>query len=154
MKGQSGHRHGNRGKKTARKAASTDLSAGEPVIGKVLEITELPDGISRKDAEMLFGELFKVGAKIRWLRDPHSQQTPHQQQHNQHYCSSGDNHTSSEQPNPSTDLASTYTIVATFPTVSAAQIALKKHNNLMNKFRLRTSRKPYDLHILERASSQ
>ncbi|XP_075037053.1 LOW QUALITY PROTEIN: R3H domain-containing protein 1 [Mixophyes fleayi] len=156
QQGQSGHRHGNRGKKMAKKAASTELSAGEPVIGKVLEITELPDGITRKDAEMLFGELFKVGAKIRWFRDPRSQQTPHQ--HHQAYCGGGgggNSHTSTEQPNPSTDLASTYTIVATFPTVSAAQNALKKHNNLlMNKFRLRTSRKPYDLHILERASSQ
>ncbi|XP_044158459.1 R3H domain-containing protein 1 isoform X12 [Bufo gargarizans] len=152
QQGQSGHRHGNRGKKNTKKAASTDLSAGEPVVGKVLEITELPDGISRKDAEMLFGELFKAGAKIRWLRDPRSQQTPHQ--HHQHYCGSGESHTSTEQASPSSDLASTYTIVATFPTVSAAKFALKEHNNLMNKFRLRTSRKPYDLHILERASSQ
>ncbi|XP_073401651.1 R3H domain-containing protein 1 isoform X6 [Dendrobates tinctorius] len=152
QQGQSGHRHGNRGKKMAKKAASTDLSAGEPVVGKVLEITELPDGISRKDAEMLFGELFKVGAKIRWLRDPRSQQTP--QPHYQHYCGGGESQTSTEQGSPSSDLASTYTIVATFPTVSAAKSALKEHNNLMNKFRLRTSRKPYDLHILERASSQ
>ncbi|KAM4698844.1 R3H domain-containing protein 1 isoform 7-T7 [Rhinophrynus dorsalis] len=152
LHGQPGHRHGNRGKKTARKAASTDLSADEPVIGKVLEITELPEGISRKDAEMLFGELFKVGAKIRWLRDPRSQQIPHQ--HHPHYCGSGENHTSTEHSNPSPDLASTYTIVATFPTVAAAQSALKKQNNLMNKFRLKTSRKHYDFHILERASSQ
>ncbi|XP_077129171.1 R3H domain-containing protein 1 isoform X4 [Ranitomeya variabilis] len=152
QQGQSGHRHGNRGKKMAKKAASTDLSAGEPVVGKVLEITELPDGISRKDAEMLFGELFKVGAKIRWLRDPRSQQTPHP--HYQHYCGGGESQTSTEHGSPSSDLASTYTIVATFPTVSAAKSALKDHNNLMNKFRLRTSRKPYDLHILERASSQ
>ncbi|XP_071978359.1 R3H domain-containing protein 1 isoform X3 [Engystomops pustulosus] len=152
QQGQSGHRHGNRGKKNTKKAASTDLSAGEPVVGKVLEITELPDGISRKDAEMLFGELFKVGAKIRWLRDPRSQQTPHP--HHQHYCGIGESHTSTEQASPSSDLASTYTIVATFPTVSAAKNALKEHNNIMNKFRLRTSRKPYDLHILERASSQ
>ncbi|XP_069588959.1 R3H domain-containing protein 1 isoform X3 [Ranitomeya imitator] len=152
QQGQSGHRHGNRGKKMAKKAASTDLSAGEPVVGKVLEITELPDGISRKDAEMLFGELFKVGAKIRWLRDPRSQQTPHP--HYQHYCGGGESQTSTEHGSPSSDLASTYTIVATFPTVSAAKSALKDHNNLMNKFRLKTSRKPYDLHILERASSQ
>ncbi|XP_075465635.1 R3H domain-containing protein 1 isoform X6 [Ascaphus truei] len=151
--GQSGHRHGNRGKKNTRKASSTDLCAGEPVIGKVLEITELPDGISRTDAEMLFGELFKVGAKIRWLQDSHSHQTPHLR--HPHYCGSGDNHTCNEHhSNPSTDLASTYTIVATFPTVSAAQSALKKQNNLFNKFRLRTSRKHYDFHILERASSQ
>ncbi|KAM8933441.1 R3H domain-containing protein 1 [Pelodytes ibericus] len=153
QQGQSGHRHGNRGKKTARKTASTDLCAGEPVIGKVLEITELPDGISCKDAEMLFGDLFKVGAKIRWLRDPRPQQTP--QQYHQHYCGTGDNRTGFEQSNPSQDLASTYTVVATFPTVSAAQSALKKQNNtLMNKFRLRTCRQHYDFHILERASSQ
>ncbi|CAN2389017.1 nucleic acid binding [Pristimantis euphronides] len=152
QQGQSAQRHGNRGKKTTKKAVSTDLSAGEPVVGKVLEITELPDGISRKDAEMLFGELFKLGAKIRWLRDPRSQQSPHQ--HHQHYCGSGESHTSTEHSSPSSDLASTYTIVATFPTVSAAKNALKEHSNLMNKFRLRTSRKPYDLHILERASSQ
>ncbi|CAH2305387.1 R3H domain-containing 1 isoform X7 [Pelobates cultripes] len=153
QQGQSGHRHGNRGKKTAKKAASTDLCAGEPAVGKVLEITELPDGISRKDAEMLFGELFKTGARIRWLRDPHSQQTPHH--YHQHYCGTSDNHASTEHPNSSQDLASTYTIVATFPTVSAAQSAFKKQNNtLMSKFRLRTSRKHYDFHILERASSQ
>ncbi|KAG8444283.1 hypothetical protein GDO86_009459 [Hymenochirus boettgeri] len=152
QQGQPGHRYGNRGKKTARKAASTDLSAGEPGMGKVLEITELPDGISRKDAEMLFGELFKVGAKIRWLREPSSQQPPYH--HHPHYCVSGENHASTEHSNASPDLASTYTIVATFPTVSAAQCALKKQNNLMNKFRLKTSRRHYNFHILERASSQ
>ncbi|XP_063285434.1 R3H domain-containing protein 1 isoform X3 [Pelobates fuscus] len=153
QQGQSGHRHGNRGKKTAKKAACTDLCAGEQAVGKVLEITELPDGISRKDAEMLFGELFKTGARIRWLRDPQSQQTPHH--YHQHYCGTSDNHASTEHPNSSQDLASTYTIVATFPTVSAAQSAFKKQNNtLMSKFRLRTSRKHYDFHILERASSQ
>ncbi|KAE8581467.1 hypothetical protein XENTR_v10024804 [Xenopus tropicalis] len=153
QQGQPGHRHGNRGKKAPKKAASTDLCPGDPVVsgmGKVLEITELPEGISRKDAEMLLGDLSKAGASIRWLREPRSQPTPH----HPHYCGSGENHTSSEHSNASPDLASTYTIVATFPTVSAAQSALKKHNNFMNKFRLKTSRKHYDFHILERASSQ
>ncbi|XP_071602587.1 R3H domain-containing protein 1 isoform X13 [Heliangelus exortis] len=147
---QPGNRHGNRGKKPAKKAASADLGAGEPAVGKVLEITELPEGITRMEAEKLFGELLKVGAKIRWLRDSQCLQT--QQQHRR-YGSSGDSVTT-EPPKPS-DLASTYTVLATFPTMSAAQNALKKQSSTsVNKFRLRTSKKHYDFHVLERASSQ
>ncbi|TFK10104.1 AP-3 complex subunit mu-1 [Platysternon megacephalum] len=148
---QPGHRHGNRGRKPAKKAASADLGAGEPVVGKVLEITELPEGITRIEAEKLFGELFKVGAKIRWLRNPQCLQT--QQQHQHRYCGSGDSNVNTEPSKPS-DLASTYTVLATFPTMSAAQNALKKQSNSANKFRLRTSKKHYEFHILERASSQ
>ncbi|XP_044294040.1 R3H domain-containing protein 1 isoform X7 [Varanus komodoensis] len=148
---QPGSRHGNRGRKPAKKAASTDLGAGEPVVGKVLEITELPEGITRAEAEKLFVELLKVGAKIRWLRDPQSLQM--QQQHHHHYCASGDSNMNAEAPKLS-DLASTYTVLATFPTMSAAQNALKKQSNSLNKFRLRTSKKHYDFHVLERASSQ
>ncbi|NXJ74029.1 R3HD1 protein, partial [Trogon melanurus] len=149
---QPGNRHGNRGKKPAKKAASADLGAGEPVVGKVLEITELPEGITRVEAEKLFGELFKVGAKIRWLRDSQCLQT--QQQHHRRYCGSGDGSGNTEPSKPS-DLASTYTVLATFPTMSAAQNALKKQSSTsVNKFRLRTSKKHYDFHVLERASSQ
>ncbi|NXT44467.1 R3HD1 protein, partial [Pelecanoides urinatrix] len=149
---QPGNRHGNRGKKPAKKAASADLGAGEPVVGKVLEITELPEGITRMEAEKLFGELLKVGAKIRWLRDTQCLQT--QQQHHRRYCGSGDSSVSTETSKPS-DLASTYTVLATFPTMSAAQNALKKQSSTsVNKFRLRTSKKHYDFHVLERASSQ
>ncbi|XP_051841750.1 R3H domain-containing protein 1 isoform X4 [Antechinus flavipes] len=147
---QPGNRHGNRGRKQAKKAASTDLGAGEAAVGKVLEITELPDGITRVEAEKLFGELFKIGAKIRWLRDPQSQ-TP--LRHHSLYCGSGDGTVKTEQTKPS-DLASTYTVLATFPSISAAQNALKKQINSVNKFKLRTSKKHYDFHILERASSQ
>ncbi|XP_065606396.1 R3H domain-containing protein 1 isoform X2 [Cyrtonyx montezumae] len=147
---QPGNRHGNRGKKPAKKAASADLGAGEPVVGKVLEITELPEGITRMEAEKLFGELLKVGAKIRWLRDAQCLQT---QQHRR-YCGSGDSNVNTEPCRP-TDLASTYTVLAMFPTMSAAQNALKKQSSTsVNKFRLRTSKKHYDFHILERASSQ
>ncbi|NXI72849.1 R3HD1 protein, partial [Anseranas semipalmata] len=150
---QPGNRHGNRGKKPAKKAASADLGAGEPVVGKVLEITELPEGITRMEAEKLFGELLKVGAKIRWLRDSQCLQTQ-QQQHHRRYCGSGDSNVNTEPSKPS-DLASTYTVLATFPTMSAAQNALKKQSSTsVNKFRLRTSKKHYDFHILERASSQ
>uniref|UniRef100_A0A8I3NC38 R3H domain containing 1 n=1 Tax=Canis lupus familiaris TaxID=9615 RepID=A0A8I3NC38_CANLF len=150
QQGQSGNRHGNRGRKQAKKAASTDLGAGEAVVGKVLEITELPDGITRMEAEKLFGELFKIGAKIRWLRDPQSQ--PQLRRHPL-CCGSGDNAVNPERSKPS-DLASTYTVLATFPSISAAQNALKKQINSVNKFKLRTSKKHYDFHILERASSQ
>ncbi|KAM9287551.1 R3H domain-containing protein 1 isoform 3-T3 [Morus bassanus] len=149
---QPGNRHGNRGKKPAKKAASADLGAGEPVVGKILEITELPEGITRMEAEKLFGELLKVGAKIRWLRDSQCLQT--QQQHHRRYCGSGDSSMNTEPSKPS-DLASTYTVLATFPTMSAAQNALKKQSSTsVNKFRLRTSKKHYDFHVLERASSQ
>ncbi|XP_063144768.1 R3H domain-containing protein 1 isoform X4 [Candoia aspera] len=150
---QPGNRHGNRGRRPAKKAASADLGAGEPVIGKVLEITELPEGITRAEAEKLFVELLKVGAKIRWLRDPPSVQVHQPHQHHHRYCGSGDSNVNTE-PSKLSDLASTYTVLATFPTMSAAQNALKKQSNSLNKFRLRTSKKHYDFHILERASSQ
>ncbi|XP_033613156.1 R3H domain-containing protein 1 isoform X5 [Fukomys damarensis] len=146
QQGQAGSRHGNRGRRQAKKAASTDLGAGEAVVGKVLEITELPDGITRMEAEKLFGELFKIGAKIRWLRDPQSQ--PQLRRHAV-CCSSGDSTVNPERSKPN-DLASTYTVLATFPSISAAQNALKKQINSVNKFKLRTSKKHYDFHILER----
>ncbi|NXB41984.1 R3HD1 protein, partial [Leucopsar rothschildi] len=146
---QPGNRHGNRGKKPAKKAASADLGAGEPVVGKVLEITELPEGITRMEAEKLFGELLKVGAKIRWLRDSQCLQAQQQQRR---FC--GDSSGGTE-PSRAGDLASTYTVLATFPSMAAAQSALKRQSSTsVSKFRLRTSKKHYDLHVLERASSQ
>ncbi|XP_041329011.1 R3H domain-containing protein 1 isoform X6 [Pyrgilauda ruficollis] len=144
---QPGNRHGNRGKKPAKKAASADLGAGEPVVGKVLEITELPEGITRMEAEKLFGELLKVGAKIRWLRDSQCLQAQQQQRR---LCGDG-----SGGPERAGDLASTYTVLATFPSMAAAQSALKRQSSTaVGKFRLRTSKKHYDFHVLERASSQ
>ncbi|NXM93748.1 R3HD1 protein, partial [Sylvia borin] len=140
---QPGNRHGNRGKKPAKKAASADLGAGEPVVGKVLEITELPEGITRTEAEQLFGELLKVGAKIRWLRDAQCLQQQRR------LC--GD----ASEPSRPGDLASTYTVLATFPSMAAAQSALRRQSGAaVGKFRLRSSKKHYDLHVLERASSQ
>ncbi|NWI43399.1 R3HD1 protein, partial [Picathartes gymnocephalus] len=146
---QPGNRHGNRGKKPAKKAASADLGAGEPVVGKVLEITELPEGITRMEAEKLFGELFKVGAKIRWLRDSQCLQAQQQQRG---LCGDG---SGGREPARPGDLASTYTVLATFPSMAAAQSALKRQSSTsVSKFRLRTSKKHYDFHVLERASSQ
>ncbi|NXQ16963.1 R3HD1 protein, partial [Peucedramus taeniatus] len=145
---QPGNRHGNRGKKPAKKAASADLGAGEPVVGKVLEITELPEGITRMEAEKLFGELLKVGAKIRWLRDSQCLQ----QQQQRRFCGDGGG---GPEPSRAGDLASTYTVLATFPSMAAAQSALKRQSSAsVSKFRLRTSKKHYDFHVLERASSQ
>ncbi|NWR16918.1 R3HD1 protein, partial [Emberiza fucata] len=142
---QPGNRHGNRGKKPAKKAASADLGAGEPVVGKVLEITELPEGITRMEAEKLFGELLKVGAKIRWLRD--SQCLQQQQQQQRRFCGDGGGGAG--------DLASSYTVLATFPSMAAAQSALKRQSGgAGSKFRLRSSRRHHELHGLERASSQ
>ncbi|XP_063017669.1 R3H domain-containing protein 1 isoform X3 [Melospiza melodia melodia] len=140
---QPGNRHGNRGKKPAKKAASADLGAGEPVVGKVLEITELPEGITRTEAEKLFGELLKVGAKIRWLRDSQCQQ----QQQQRRLCGDGGGGAG--------DLASSYTVLATFPSTAAAQSALKRQSGgAGGKFRLRSSRRHREPHGLERASSQ
>ncbi|XP_078084232.1 R3H domain-containing protein 1 isoform X23 [Mustelus asterias] len=143
QQGQNLNRHGGRGKKQTRKAASTDLGAGEPVVSRVLEVTDLPEGISRTEADKLLSELFKAGAKIRWLRDT------------QPHCGggSGDSNANTEHSKPSSDLASMYTIIAIFPSKPAAQNALLKQNN-SSKFKLRTSKKHYDFHIMERASSQ
>ncbi|XP_038645839.1 R3H domain-containing protein 1-like isoform X4 [Scyliorhinus canicula] len=142
QQGQNLNRHGGRGKKQTRKAASTDLGAGEPVVSRVLEVTDLPEGISRTEADKLLSELFKAGAKIRWLRDT------------QPHCGggSGDSNANTEHSKPSSDLASMYTVIAIFPSKPAAQNALLKQNN-SSKFKLRTSKK-HDFHIMERASSQ
>lgn len=101
------------------------------------------------EAEKLFGELLKVGAKIRWLRDSQCLQTQQQQQQRR-FCGGG-----GTEPSRAGDLASTYTVLATFPTMAAAQSALKRQSSTsVSKFRLRTSKKHYDFHVLERASSQ
>lgn len=111
-------------------------------MGKVLEITELPEGITRTEAEKLFGELLKVGAKIRWLRDSQCLQ-----QQQRRLCGDGGGGAG--------DLASSYTVLATFPSMAAAQSALKRQSGgAGSKFRLRSSKKHYELHGLERASSQ
>lgn len=120
-------------------------------MGKVLEITELPEGITRMEAEKLFGELLKVGAKIRWLRDSQCLQQQQQQQQRR-FCGDGGG---GPEPARAGDLASTYTVLATFPSMAAAQSALKRQSSsAVSKFRLRTSKKHYDFHVLERASSQ
>ncbi|KAJ8255981.1 hypothetical protein COCON_G00198450 [Conger conger] len=135
-----------RGRKPARKALSTDLSVGEAVSGRVLEVTDLPEGIGRVEADSLLGELCKAGAAIRWLPD-------HQPPRLSRGAGDGDTNSDPHLP-PSHDPASGYTILAMFPTKYAAQSALLKHSGSLAPFKLRTSKRHYEFHNLERASSQ
>ncbi|XP_075810960.1 R3H domain-containing protein 2 isoform X9 [Microtus pennsylvanicus] len=141
--GQSGLKHGNRGKRQALKSASTDLGTADVVLGRVLEVTDLPEGITRTEADKLFTQLAMSGAKIQWLKD--AQGLPG--------AGGGDNSGTAENGRHS-DLAALYTIVAVFPSPLAAQNASLRLNNSVSRFKLRVAKKNYDLRILERASSQ
>ncbi|XP_038170909.1 R3H domain-containing protein 2 isoform X9 [Arvicola amphibius] len=141
--GQSGLKHGNRGKRQALKSASTDLGTADVVLGRVLEVTDLPEGITRTEADKLFTQLAMSGAKIQWLKD--TQGLPG--------AGGGDNSGTAENGRHS-DLAALYTIVAVFPSPLAAQNASLRLNNSVSRFKLRVAKKNYDLRILERASSQ
>ncbi|XP_062303643.1 R3H domain-containing protein 1 isoform X2 [Osmerus eperlanus] len=142
--GPMGVRHGGRGRKPTRKSLSTDLSVGEPVNGRVLEVTDLPEGMSRNEAHCLLGELSKGGAMIKWLSE--GQPGPG--------CGPAGEGTNGDRDTESSDLASTYTILATFPSRHAAQSALLRHASPLTTFKLRTSKKHEETADLERASSQ
>uniref|UniRef100_A0A671KR67 R3H domain-containing protein 2-like n=1 Tax=Sinocyclocheilus anshuiensis TaxID=1608454 RepID=A0A671KR67_9TELE len=130
-------KHGARGKRQTLKSASTDLGTTDVVVSRVLEVTDLPEGISRPEAEKLFNQLSLCGAKIQWLKDP---QCPRG-----HGGGRGD----------ARDPANLYTVVAVFPNTMAAQSASFKLNNSGGSlFKLRATKKNYDLRVLERASSQ
>ncbi|KAM5254238.1 R3H domain-containing protein 2 isoform 17-T34 [Hipposideros larvatus] len=141
--GQSGLKHGNRSKRQALKSASTDLGTTDVVLGRVLEVTDLPEGITRTEADKLFTQLAMSGAKIQWLKD--AQGLPG--------GGGGDNSGTAENGRHA-DLAALYTIVAVFPSPLAAQNASLRLNNSVSRFKLRVAKKNYDLRILERASSQ
>ncbi|XP_044927603.1 R3H domain-containing protein 2 isoform X20 [Mustela putorius furo] len=141
--GQSGLKHGNRSKRQALKSASTDLGTTDVVLGRVLEVTDLPEGITRTEADKLFTQLAMSGAKIQWLKD--AQRLPG--------GGGGDNGGTAENGRHA-DLAALYTIVAVFPSPLAAQNASLRLNNSVSRFKLRVAKKNYDLRILERASSQ
>uniref|UniRef100_A0A3P9NT37 R3H domain containing 2 n=1 Tax=Poecilia reticulata TaxID=8081 RepID=A0A3P9NT37_POERE len=127
------------------------------VVSRVLEVTDLPEGISRPEAEKLFNQLSMCGAKIQWLKEPQGGRGV------AGGCGpcvgasamsgvgmgagggKGDGH----------DPAHLYTVVAVFPTTMAAQSASFKLNNSgASLFKLRAAKKNYDLRVLERASSQ
>ncbi|XP_036750719.1 R3H domain-containing protein 2 isoform X1 [Manis pentadactyla] len=141
--GQSGLKHGNRSKRQALKSASTDLGTTDVVLGRVLEVTDLPEGITRTEADKLFTQLAMSGAKIQWLKD--AQGLPG--------GGGGENGGTAENGRHA-DLAALYTIVAVFPSSLAAQNASLRLNNSVSRFKLRMAKKNYDLRILERASSQ
>uniref|UniRef100_A0A3P9NSL3 R3H domain containing 2 n=1 Tax=Poecilia reticulata TaxID=8081 RepID=A0A3P9NSL3_POERE len=155
--GQGVIKHGARGKKQTLKSASTDLGTTDVVVSRVLEVTDLPEGISRPEAEKLFNQLSMCGAKIQWLKEPQGGRGV------AGGCGpcvgasamsgvgmgagggKGDGH----------DPAHLYTVVAVFPTTMAAQSASFKLNNSgASLFKLRAAKKNYDLRVLERASSQ
>uniref|UniRef100_A0A3Q3JK46 R3H domain-containing protein n=1 Tax=Monopterus albus TaxID=43700 RepID=A0A3Q3JK46_MONAL len=140
--GQGVMKHGARGKKQTLKSASTDLGTTDVVVSRVLEVTDLPEGISRPEAEKLFNQLSLCGAKIQWLKEPQGGRggaggLP--------VGVKGDSH----------DPAHLYTVVAVFPSTMAAQSASFKLNNSgASLFKLRAAKKNYDLRVLEKASSQ
>uniref|UniRef100_A0A8C2SSZ5 R3H domain containing 2 n=1 Tax=Coturnix japonica TaxID=93934 RepID=A0A8C2SSZ5_COTJA len=143
--GQSGMKHGNRSKRQALKSASTDLGTSDVVLGRVLEVTDLPEGITRTEADKLFTQLAMAGAKIQWLKETQGRRGDG--------GGSGDSSGTAENGRHS-DLAALYTIVAVFPSPSAAQSASLRLNNSLSRFKLRVAKKNYDLRVLERASSQ
>ncbi|XP_026529695.1 R3H domain-containing protein 2 isoform X4 [Notechis scutatus] len=140
---QTGMKHGNRSKKQALKSASTDLGTSDVVLGRILEVTDLPEGITRTEADKLFTQLALSGAKIQWLKE--TQGRP---------GGGGDNNHGTAENGRHSDLAALYTIVAVFPSPLAAQNASLHLNNSLNCFKLRMAKKNYDLRVLERASSQ
>nr|XP_046174923.1 R3H domain-containing protein 1-like [Oncorhynchus gorbuscha] len=163
--------HGGRGRRPPpRKSLSSDLSVGDPVNGGVLEVLELPEGISRTEADSLLGELYRGGAMIKWLSE--TQQHQSGETLLKHCGAGGDGNngdtntdtTSCSKPPSSNhnDLASTYTILAVFPSRYAAQNALLRHSGpagpgplLTTTFKLRTSKRHSDeFHNQERTTSQ
>ncbi|KAM6112347.1 LOW QUALITY PROTEIN: R3H domain-containing protein 2 [Phoenicopterus ruber ruber] len=142
--GQTGMKHGNRSKRQALKSASTDLGTSDVVLGRVLEVTDLPEGITRTEADKLFTQLAMAGAKIQWLKETQGRRGD---------GGSGDSNGTPENGRHS-DLAALYTIVAVFPSPLAAQNASLRLNNSLSRFKLRVAKKNYDLRVLERASSQ
>ncbi|KAF4093283.1 hypothetical protein AMELA_G00000480 [Ameiurus melas] len=135
--GPMGIRHGGRGRRPTKKSLSTDSSTGEIATGRVLEVTDLPAGISRAEADSLLAELGKAGALIKWLPE---QQCQHPQRLESSTTTTSDPATMTPR-----DLASTYTILATFPSKQAAQSALLKLNTSIGTFRLKA---------IQRAGSQ
>uniref|UniRef100_A0A3B3ZVT8 Uncharacterized protein n=1 Tax=Periophthalmus magnuspinnatus TaxID=409849 RepID=A0A3B3ZVT8_9GOBI len=142
--GQGVMKHGVRGKKQTLKSASTDLG-NDVVLSRVLEVTDLPEGISRPEAEKLFNQLSMCGAKIQWLKEPQGGRGG----------PSGATAGPGGMKMDGSDPAHLYTVVAVFPSTMAAQSASFKLNNSgASHFKLRATKKNYDLRVLERASSQ
>ncbi|XP_054253110.1 R3H domain-containing protein 2 isoform X5 [Indicator indicator] len=147
--GQSGMKHGNRSKRQALKSASTDLGTSDVVLGRVLEVTDLPEGITRTEADKLFTQLAMAGAKIQWLKE-----TQGRRGDGGGGGSGGGDSPGTAENGRHGDLAALYTVVAVFPSPLAAQDASLRLNSAPSRFRLRVAKRSLDLRVLERASSQ
>nr|XP_040059736.1 R3H domain-containing protein 2 isoform X6 [Gasterosteus aculeatus aculeatus] len=158
-------KHGARGKKQTLKSASTDLGTTDFVVSRVLEVTDLPEGISRPEAEKLFNQLSMCGAKIQWLKEPQGGRRGGGGGGGCGPCpgagpvgpgaASGLVAHMGAKADGGGDPAHLYTVVAVFPSTMAAQSASFKLNNSgAGLFKLRAAKKNYDLRVLERASSQ
>ncbi|XP_068172157.1 R3H domain-containing protein 2 isoform X3 [Antennarius striatus] len=159
--GQSVMKHGARGKKQTLKSASTDLGTTDVVVSRVLEVTDLPEGISRPEAEKLFNQLSMCGAKIQWLKEPQGVRGgpvgcgPCPGAGPSGPCAAIGPGAIMGAKGDCNDPAHLYTVVAVFPSTMAAQSASFKLNNSgASLFKLRAAKKNYDLRVLERASSQ
>uniref|UniRef100_A0A8D0H452 R3H domain containing 2 n=1 Tax=Sphenodon punctatus TaxID=8508 RepID=A0A8D0H452_SPHPU len=117
------------------------------VLGRVLEVTDLPEGITRTEADKLFTQLAMAGAKIQWLKETQGRPSGSG-------GGGGDNNHGPAENGRHVDLAALYTVVAVFPSPLAAQNASLRLNTSLSHFRLRVAKKNYDLRVLERASSQ
>ncbi|XP_068449616.1 R3H domain-containing protein 2 isoform X5 [Clinocottus analis] len=153
-------KHGARGKKQTLKSASTDLGTTDVVVSRVLEVTDLPEGISRPEAEKLFNQLSMCGARIQWLKEPQGGRgggcgpCPGAGPARLGAAAAG-LMASMGAKGDGNDPAHLYTVVAVFPSTMAAQSASFKLNNSgASLFKLRAAKKNYDLRVLERASSQ
>lgn len=106
-------------------------------------MTDLPQGLSRAEAHGMLGELSEAGAMIKWL----SEGQPGRRR--------GAGGANGDRNTESSDLASAYTVLATFPSRHAAQSAPLRHASPLASFTLRTGKtleeSPPEL---ERASSQ
>ncbi|KAM3657273.1 R3H domain-containing protein 2 [Ammospiza maritima maritima] len=152
--GQAGMKHGNRSKRQALKSASTDLGTSDVVLGRVLEVTDLPEGITRTEADKLFTQLAMAGAKIQWLKETQGRRGDGGGGGDNNSTSSSGSGGGTAENGRHGDLAALYTIVAVFPSPLAAQNASLRLNNSLSRFKLRVAKKNYDLRVLERASSQ
>lgn len=135
------------------------------MVSRVLEVTDLPEGISRPEAEKLFNQLSLCGAKIQWLKEPQGGRgvaggcgpCPRMGLSGPG-ASAGPGASMGAGGGKcvdSNDPAHLYTVVAVFPSTMAAQSASFKLNNSgASLFKLRAAKKNYDLRVLERASSQ
>ncbi|XP_012993328.2 R3H domain-containing protein 1 isoform X3 [Esox lucius] len=147
-----GIRHGgggSRGRKQPRKALSTDLSV---VSGRVQEVTDPTKGITQAGADLLLGDLSRVGAVVQ-CRPEH-----HRRHQDRQSGETGDHHHAKPQTrgqahaNPT----SAYTTATTMPSRYAVPGTFLRNSGPGASFKLTMNRGPGQdqRHPLERACSQ